>query len=175
MRLFRLTGLGFACLIMIFLISGECRGEKNWLTYKGAWFEIKYPSNFKVKPAQKSATSTTGYDSVYFVSPGNNVAFYVFSPQWQGKANESDLEINPNREELIEQNITKEKDQMGNLKTIRAVTVKAKDNSYVRAFRDETTDTTRIVFGIQYKSNEFYNKYYNDYLFFKKSLRQFSD
>ena len=83
--------------------------------------------------------------------------------------------MNPNREELIEQNITKEKDQLGNFKTIRTITVKAKDNSYVRAIRDETTNTTRLVFGIKYKSKEFYNKYYNDYLLFKKSLRQFSD
>ena len=54
MRLFRLTGLGFACLIMILLTSAESRGEEKWLTYKGAWFEIKYPSDFKVKPAQKA-------------------------------------------------------------------------------------------------------------------------
>ena len=175
MRLLRLTGLGFACLITIFLTSGECRGEGKWTTYKGAWFEIQYPSDFKVKPAQKSATSTKGYDSVYFISPDNTVAFYVFSPQWQGKASETDIEINPDREELIEQNITKEKDQMGIIKTIRTVTVKAKDNSYVRAIRDETTDTTRLVFGIKYKSKEFYNKFYNDYLLFKKSLRQFAD
>jgi hypothetical protein len=175
MKLFRLTGLGFASLITIFLISGECRGEREWSTYKGAWFEIKFPSNFKVEPAQKSATSTTGYDSVYFISPDNNVAFYVFSPQWQGNARERDSEMDPNREELIEQNITKEKDQLGNFKTIRTITVKAKDNSYVRAIRDETTDTTRLIFGIKYKSKEFYNKYHHDYLLFKKSLRQFSD
>ena len=175
MRLFRLTGLGFVCLITIFLINGECRGDRKWVTYKGAWFEIKYPSDFKVKPAQKSATSTMGYDSVYFISPDNNVSFYVFSPQWQGNVGDMDIEINQNREELIEQNITKEKDQMGNFKTIRTITIKAKDNSYVRAIRDETTDTTRLVFGIKYKNEEFYNKYYNDYLLFKKSLRQFSD
>jgi hypothetical protein len=175
MKLLRLTGLGFACLITIFLISGESRGEKKWITYKGAWFEIEYPSGFKVKPAQKSATSTIGYDSVYFISPDNNVVFYVFSPQWQGKARETDIEINPNSEELIEQNVTKEQDQVGKFKTIRTFTVKAKDNSYVRAIRDETTDTTRLVFGIKYKSKEFYNEYYNDYLLFKKSLRQLSD
>jgi hypothetical protein len=175
MRLFRLMGLGFAVLVAIFLTGGECREEGKWTTYKGAWFEIKYPSAFKVKSAQKSATSTKGYDSVYFISPDDTVAFYVFSPQWQGKANETDLEIDPNREELIEQNITKEKDQMGIIKTIKTVTVKAKDNSYVRAIRDETTDTTRLVFGIKYKSKEVYNKYYNDYLLFKKSLKQFAD
>ena len=175
MKLCRLTGLGFACLVTILLISGESRGEGKWLTYKGAWFEIKYPSGFKVRPGQKSATSTVGYDSVSFVSPDNKVEFYVFSPQWQGKARETDIEINPNREELIERHVTKEQDQVGNFKTIRTFTVKAKDNSYVRAIRDETTDTTRLVFGIKYTSKEFYNKYYPDYLIFKKSLSQFAD
>jgi hypothetical protein len=160
---------------MIFLSSGDCRGEERWKAYKGAWFEIEYPSGFKVKPAQKSSTSTKGYDSVYFISPDNNLEFYVFSPQWQGKVRETDIEINPDREELIEQNFTEETDQNGNVKKIRAFTVKAKDNSYTRAIRDETTDTTRLIFGIKYKSKEFYDKFYNDYLLFKKSLRQFAD
>ena len=175
MKLLRLMGLGFAGLVMIFLISGESRGEGNWRTYKGAWFEIKYPPGFKVKPGQKSATRVDGYDSAYFVSPDNNVVFYVFSPQWQGKARQADVEINPDREVLIEQNVRKEKDPAGTFKTVRTLLVKAKDNSYVRAIKDETTDTTRLVFGIKYKSKEFYNKYYNDYLSFKKSLSQFAD
>jgi hypothetical protein len=175
MKFCRLSGLGFMCLITIFLINGECRGAGKWLTYKGAWFEIQYPSTFKVKPGQKSATSTQGYDSVYFISPDKNVTFYVFSPQWQGKIRETDIELDPHREELIEQNLTHEKDQMGNVKTIRMVSVKAKDNSYLRAFRDETSDTARLVFGIKYESKEFYNKYYNDYLLFKKSLKQYAD
>jgi hypothetical protein len=175
MKLCRLMGLGFAVLGMILLISGESRGEGKWLPYKGAWFEIKYPPGFTVRPGQKSATSTVGYDSVFFVSPDNTVEFYVFSPQWKGKAREADIEINPNREALIEQQVTKEKDQTRNAKTVRILVVKAKDNSYMRALRDETTDTTRLIFGIKYKSKEFYNKYYNDYLFFKKSLSQFAD
>jgi hypothetical protein len=175
MRLFRLMGLGVVGLAMIFLISGESRGAENWSTFKGAWFEIKYPPGFKVEPGQKSATRVEGYDSAYFVSPDHNVVFYVFSPQWQGKARPADTEINPDREVLIEQHVTKEKDPAGMVKTIRTLTVKAKDNSYVRALKDETTDTTRLVFGIKYKSKDFYNKYYRDYLSFKKSLSQFAD
>ena len=175
MRPFRLMGLGFACLVMIFLISDVSRGEGNWSTYKGAWFEIKYPPGFTVKPGQKSATRQEGYDSAYFVSPDKGVVFYVFSPQWQGKAREADIEINPNREVLIEQNVRKEKEPAGNIKTIRTLLIKAKDNSYLRAIKDETTDSTRLVFGIRYKSKEFYNEYYPDYLQFKKSLSQFAD
>jgi hypothetical protein len=175
MKLFRISGLGLACLVMIFLSSGETRGEGRWTTYKGAWFAIEYPQDFKVKPGQKSATSTVGYDSVFFISPGNTVEFYVFSPQWRGQAREADIDIDPQREDLIERDIAEQTDPMGMVKTVRTFTVKAKDNSYVRAIRDETTDTTRLVFGIKYKSKEFYNKYYNDYLTFKKSLKQFAD
>ena len=175
MKLARLMGLGVVGLAMLFLISGESRGAANWSTFKGAWFEIKYPPGFQVKPGQKSATRQEGYDSAYFVSPDHNVVFYVFSPQWQGKARQADVEINPDREVVIEQNLRKVKDPAGNIKTIRTWVAKAKDNSYLRAIKDETTDTTRLVFGIKYKSKKFYNKYYNDYLSFKKSLSQFAD
>jgi hypothetical protein len=173
MRLFRLRYLGFACLIMIIFLAGEGRGEEKWITYKGAWFEIKYPSGFTVKPSGKSTTNVVGYDSVYFISPDNNVEFYIFSPQWKGEAQE--IEINPNIEKLIEQNTVTAKNKMGQIKTIRMFTAKAKDNSYFRAIRDETTDDTRLIFGIKFKNKEMYNKYYNDYIAFKKSLRQFAD
>jgi hypothetical protein len=175
MKPLRSMGVGLACLVMIFLISNESRGQGNWSTYKGAWFEIKYPPGFKVKPGQKSATRLEGHDSAYFVSPDQNVVFYVFSPQWQGKARRADVEIDPDREELIEQNVRKEKDPAGIVKTVRTLMVKAKDNRYVRALKDETTDSTRLIFGITYKNQESYNKYYHDYLAFKKSLIQFGD
>lgn len=168
MRLFRLTCLAFACLIMTIFIGGEGRGEQKWLTYKGAWFEINYPSGFTVKPGQKSTTNQEGYDSVYFISPDNSVEFFVFSPQWKGQG--EDIEINPDIERLVEQNTEKHKS-----KTIRWFTVKAKDNSYLRSIRDDTTDSTRLVFGIKYKNKAMYNKYYNDYISFKESLKQFAD
>ena len=168
MRSFWLMCLGCACLIMIIFIGGEGRGEQKWRTYKGAWFEINYPSSFTVKPSQKSKTKQEGYDSVYFISPDNNVEFYVFSPQWNGEAR--DIEINPNIESLIDQNTDKSKS-----KAIRWFTAKAKDNSYLRAVSDETIDNTRLVFGIKYKNKAIYDKYHNDYIVFKKSLRQFAD
>lgn len=167
--------LGLACLLTMLAVAAEGQAEKKWLTYKGAWFEINYPSDFTFTPGQKSATSTQGYDSAFFASPDRSVVFYVFSPQWQGNLRETDTEIDPDHEELIEQHIRQEKDRQGFSKTIRTMRVKAKDNSYERAIRDETTATNRLVFGIKYKNRESYKKYYNEYLAFKKSLRQFAD
>jgi hypothetical protein len=168
MRSFRLMCLGFACLMIVMVTAGEGRGEQKWLTYQGAWFEVKYPASFSVKPGQKSTTKQEGYDSVYFISPDNSVEFFVFSPQWTGQG--EGIEINPNTEKLIEQNTEKHKS-----KNIRWFTVKAKDNSYLRSIRDDTADNTRLVFGIKYKNKAMYNKYYNDYIAFKQSLKQFAD
>ncbi len=168
MKLFRLMCLGFACFIMLIFISGKAQGEQKWRTYKGAWFQIKYPSGFTVKPGQKSTTKQEGYDSVYFISPDNTVEFFVYSPQWTGEG--EGIEINQNTEQLIEHNTDK-----GKSKTIRWFTVKAKDNSYLRSIRDDTSDNTRLVFGIKYKNKAMYDKYYNDYIFFKKSLEQSAD
>jgi hypothetical protein len=175
MRLFRIAGLGFACLLTFCLTCGESSGAETWPTFKGAWFEIKYPPGFKVKPGQKSSTATQGYDSAYFISPDDTVVFYVFSPQWRGQLRETDIAIDPSREDVIEQNIAKKQDQAENFRIIRTVTVKAKDNSYLRAIRDESTETTRLIFGIKFNNKAAYERYYNDYVLFKKSLRQFAD
>ena len=154
--------------MMIIGIGGAGRAEQKMLTYKGAWFEINYPAGFTVKPGQKSTTRQEGYDSVYFISPDRSVEFFVYSPQWKGEG--EGIEINPNLETLIEQNTEKHKS-----KKIRWFTVKAKDNSYLRSIRDDTTESTRLVFGIKYKNKAMYDKYYHDYIAFKESLRQFAD
>jgi hypothetical protein len=175
MRLFRIVGLGFACLLTFCLANGESIGTEPWPTFKGAWFEIKYPPGFKIKPGQKSSTVTPGYDSAYFISPDGTVVFYVFSPQWRGQLRETDIEIDPRREEVIEHNIAKKQDQAENYRIIRTFVVKAKDNRYLRAIRDESTETTRLIFGIKYNNKAAYERYFNDYILFKKSLRQFAD
>jgi len=142
----------------------------SWRTYRGAWFEIKYPANFAVRPSLPSSTSTRGYDSVFFTAPDGSVEFYVFSPQWNGTP--SDIEINPLSEVLVSQEITQ---NFG--KTIRRATVRALDGSYSRSFEDteEATTNTRKVFGIRYANLASYNRYKSAYLTFKASLAQFSD
>jgi hypothetical protein len=152
-------------------LSGtKAQAVNRWLTYRGAWFEVKYPATFRVRPSLRSSSSTRDYDSVFFTAPDDNVEFYVFSPQWNGTP--SDIEINPQSEALVSQEITQKSSR-----SIRRVTVRARDGSYSRSFEDteDTATNTRKVFGIKYVNAAAYNHYRQTYLTFKASVSQFSD
>jgi hypothetical protein len=155
--------------LLLTLSQAGFAGEA-WPVYKGAWFEIKYPPNFKVQPSLKSATSVNGYDSVFFLAPDREVEFYVFSPQWSGEP--TDIEMHQDRETLVSEDF----EDRGE-KKIRMVTVKDKAGTYKRSFIDtqDTLSNTRLVFGFKYKDQPSYNKYRKDYLLFKNSLKQFAD
>lgn len=140
-----------------------------WRTYAGAWFEIKYPANFQVRPSLPSA-SGQGHDSAFFSSQDGAVEFYVFSPQWNGEP--SDIALRSRWETAVSQTT-----QRSGSKVIRRATIRARDGSYTRAFEDveDTTTNTRRVFGIKYLNQAAYNRYRQNYLTFKQSLRQFAD
>jgi len=142
---------------------------KGWPVFKGAWFAIKYPPGFTVKPGQKSRTSAHGYDSAFFISPDQQVEFYVFSPQWNGKPEIAAASVN----EIVISKDVKTKNTI----TITQATVKDKNNNYLRSWldREDKLSNTRLVFGIKYKDKVSYQKYRPDYLIFKSSLRQFAD
>jgi hypothetical protein len=145
------------------------QGGNNWRVYKGAWFEIKYPATFEIHPLQRSS-SGQGYDSVFFTAPDASVQFYVFSPQWNGEP--GDVAINSRNEVLVSQSTERK-----GSKTVRRVTVKARDGSYSRSFEDteDEATNTRKVFGIKYRNEIAYSRYRQTYLTFKQSLRQFAD
>jgi hypothetical protein len=142
---------------------------QGWPLFKGAWFTIKYPPGFIVKPGQKSRTSVQGYDSAFFISPDRTVEFYVFSPQWQGTP---EIDVDSANEVIISQNV-----ETKNNAIVTWVTVKEKHGNYLRSWvdREDKLSNTRLVFGIKYQDQANYNKYRPDYLIFKKSLRQFAD
>lgn len=142
--------------------------QAKWLTYKGAYFDIKYPAVFRVRPSQR--TDGERYDSVFFAAPDKSVEFYVFSPIWNGDP--KDIEINAETESYVSQN-TEEKSSI----KIRRATIRAKDGSYTRSVEDtENTNTNnRTVFGIKYRDQSAYDKYRQTYLTFKKSIKQFAD
>jgi hypothetical protein len=141
--------------------------QGKWLSYKGAYFEIKYPAGFRVRPSQRSDENP---DSAFFTAPDGSVEFYVFSPIWNGDPR--DIEIN----EAIESYVSQDMQEKGGIK-IRRVTIRAKDGSYLRSVEDtENTNTNnRTVFGIKYRNQDAYNKYRQTYLTFKKSIKQFAD
>jgi hypothetical protein len=172
-KIFHLQLALLGLLLLSISILTNAYSEKldgGWTNYSGAWFEIKYPSDFKVKPSIRSSSASQGYDSVFFLSPDDSVEFYVFSPQWNG--NPVDIEIKPNTEEFVAQ-----KEEKRNKRIVRFATIHAKDKSYIRSYVDaENTDlNTRLVFGIRYTSQKTYDKYKQLYLDFKASIRQYGD
>jgi hypothetical protein len=142
----------------------------KWGTFRGAYFTIKYPPGFKARKSLASNSFEGQHDSAFFKAADGTVEFYIFSPLWNGKP--EDIELVPDSEVIVSES----NDQKGAVKT-RRVTIKAKDNSYLRSFEDsENTETnTRKVFGIKYKDQGAYDKYRSQYLTFKNSLQQFSD
>lgn len=160
-------------IILALLLSGSPwsigNARQSWVTYNGAWFEIRYPSNFRVRPSLRGS-SGQGYDSAFFASPDGSVEFYVFSPQWNGEP--VDIELNPQSEVQASQNTEKRQGRI-----VRRVTIRARDNSYLRSFEDteDTATNTRKVFGVKYRDQAAYNRYRQNYLAFKQSLRQFAD
>ncbi len=156
-------------LLPLGVLSAQSRNS-NWRTYKGAWFEIKYPAAFKGRASLPSISFDGQYDSAVFTAADGSAEFYVFAPQWNGKP--SDIEIDPSKEEYVSQEIQRK----GTI-NVRRVTIKAKDGTYTRAFEDtENTDLNiRRVFGFKYRNRVAYDKYRSQYLTFKRSLQQFSD
>ncbi|UOE42327.1 hypothetical protein MTP09_06745 [Chryseobacterium suipulveris] len=141
-------------------------------TYKqfsGAWFDIEYPSNFKAENSQKSSTNSEGFDSAVFTSPDGKVQFYVFSPQWSG--NPLDIKVT-SCEKIIETSQQKENDIF-----VKRWTVAADDGTYFRSYEEtaETLSNINKVFGIKYASKADLEKYREEYLHFKKSLKQYAD
>ena len=71
----KISGL-FGAFMLLSLVSFS-----QTKTFQGAWFEVKYPQDFKAKGSLASETSD-GFDSAIFTSPDGTVSFYVYSPQW---------------------------------------------------------------------------------------------
>jgi hypothetical protein len=153
-------------LLVVGLIPASA-SQGSWSSYKGAYFEIKYPAGFRVRPSQRSDENP---DSAFFTAPDGSVEFYVFSPIWNGEPR--DIEIN----EATESYVSNAMQKKGGIK-IRRMTIRAKDGSYLRSVEDtENTNTNnRTVFGIKYRDQAAYNKYRQTYLTFKKSIKQFAD
>lgn len=138
------------------------------LVYKGAWFQINYPLGFTAKGSQKSL-SADGFDSATFTSPDQDVEFYVFSPQWNGDAQDIILQTN--------EKLSSTTSQQNGDHTTTWWTISAKDGSYFRSYQQKTNTVyhTNCIFGIRYKNQSALKTYTLQYSKFKSSLIPFAD
>ena len=154
--------------------------------YRGAWFDIEYPSDFSAAPAGPLSThddrSFVQTDEAVFTSSDNTVQFFVYSPLWAGEPNDY-LVISDTEKIVSEQTRRVEEDerpgQVG-AREVRWVTVKAVDESYYRSFMSvreqiDTGSELHHVFGIRYNDDTAYQKYRDAYIQFRESLRQYAD
>lgn len=152
--------------------------ETAFATYAGPWFEIRYPDTFTARQGQAGCLSTGRCDSAYFSSPDKAVEFYVFSPQWGGDP-AIDLAVRTTERLVSEKTEIDTSDAVFGPRTIRWMTIAAKDGSYTRSFVEITDENggswLRHAFGIRYKNQAAYTDWREAYLAFKASLVQYSD
>ena len=166
-----------AAMLVLMIISGviylsgiDALAGESFNLYKGAWFDIKYPSDFRVRPSMRSQSMPGKYNSVFFVSPDKKVEFYVYSPQWSGDAN--DIELDERTEKASPAEVQKKDGR-----EITYYTITAKDGSYTRAYQQTVSNegSVKWVIGLKYRSAADYQKYKGAYLKFKGSLQQYAD
>ena len=141
----------------------------SYSTFKGAWFDIEYPSTFKAENSLKSYTNSEGFDSAVFTSPDGKVQFYVFSPQWSGEP--TDIKV------VEGERIKETSEEKKNGLFVKRWTVEANDGSYRRSYEEtsENVSHTNKVFGVKYATEADLEKYREEYLHFKNSLIQYAD
>ena len=134
----------------------------SWKTFRGDFFDVEYPGDFKARP-------TDGKDGVLCTSPDGLVAFYIYSPQWNGKSQLYAIDGG----EVLKQQST----EVAGSRRIVRVTYQRKADGHIRAFEDveDTLTNTRRTFGVFYASPEAYAHHKDDYLRFKRSLKQYAD
>lgn len=151
-------------------LAGEIKvPNKGLATFKGAWFDIKYPVGFKTvirEPAATGGGEGKACDGVSFLSPDGLVEFYIYSPQWGGNPQ---WILRREGEKQTSYRVQREGD-----KTVTYVT--RQGPGYTRSYADyRQYETVRWVFGYQYASEAARKAYNPLYLKFKQSLQQYAD
>ncbi|MGE3279027.1 MAG: hypothetical protein AB7J40_04545 [Candidatus Altimarinota bacterium] len=149
------------------------------LLYKGAWFDIAYPSDFTIHERELTSedhSSSGDYDGVAFSSPDEKVEFYIYSPLRSGTSQYEYVLANEiiSLEEIPERTPSGDFDQQ---RTIERKTFSDKNGEYSRSYQ-KTYDywgTHSWTIGIKYKAWEDYQRYLAHYLVFKQSLVQYTD
>ncbi|MCU0427264.1 MAG: hypothetical protein MUF71_16745 [Candidatus Kapabacteria bacterium] len=151
--------------------SKSKKSQKDTLqyeAYRGKWYGLYFPLGWTVSPSLRGNDGAD--DSVFFTAPDSSAEFYVYCPRYSGKP--TDIELKRSTEEQLGQTI-EEKDGV----RIRTVRIKAKDESYMRAFEDTVAFMVgrRLVFGFKFRDEAARVKYNPVYVYFKSSFRKFTD
>jgi hypothetical protein len=164
----------FLILIVLlgFSLEAKDKVKPGFLVYKGNFFDIQYPKNFRPSPSLKGLKADDPKpDSARFLSPDKSVEFFIYSPQWSGSDPYTD--IDSQKETLKEEKTETAKDGTVH----KWYTYSAKNGSYTRAFHESFHPeyNTKRIFGVKFKDQNSYKKHQKDYLHFKKSLIQYGD
>jgi len=137
-------------------------------SYRGMFFEVQYPATFNARNLDGETTAQS--NAATFTSPDGTVEFYIFSPQWAGKAPGIDFDASKE----VEAERSAKKSGTG---VYTWYTYRAKDRSYTRTYQDFLDSELNVhwVIGLKYRSEDDFARYRSAYLEFKKSLKQFSD
>lgn len=160
------------------LTNAQATYPKRAMIYVSGFFKVEYPMDFTVYPPNRRANMS---DEATFVSPDEDVEFYIYSPQWSGRSSY----LNRRANEIIESDSNKKIHNKKELKyiSINWRTYKDKHGRYKRAYMhkrvcpyaDQASGCTTLVFGIKFKNQASYDRYKKEYLRFKKSLEQYAD
>lgn len=143
--------------------------ENQYKKYRGTWFEIQYPGNFRIIPSLQSAGVPGAFGSVFFELPDRAVRFYIFAPQWAGE--NPDIALKDTEE-------TNQPDKKENKDGFRKVwyTIRPKQTGRTRSYLETTNEegTVRWAIGIEYANRKVYERYLPQDDRFKTALQQFS-
>ena len=153
-------------LLFTFVINQSSQSQIKWKKYKGTWFDIKYPSDFKPNRVTDN--------SVFFTSKNGDVEFYVFSPMWSGHPEE--IKLDKNLESVVEtKNDAYEEDGIKGTYIFQKII--AKDSSYSRDvilyYNENSTDNCSKAYCMKWSSDNEQHNYHDAFLnkFIKSHIR----
>lgn len=146
----------------------------QWTYYEKDYFSLSYPPGFTALDDEPDYGS--------FISPDGTVTVSVYSPLWSGTPEKLLLQTNETIVATKEDTSLSNGNELGEGTTreIQWMTAAANDGSYTRSIVDTRFigpdgSETRLTWSIQYKDQEAYDRYRNDYLKMKESLIQYAD
>jgi hypothetical protein len=168
-------------LLFVCLLFGsgndELLAQKKTLRFRGAWFDVWYPSAFTQRISKREEGGKGKAESVFFVSPDRSAEFYVYSSWPLGRPD--DILIDTLKETLVSSLGTLNEEWL-----TRRITARAIDGSYERLYElraasqaeEEAIDGRYdAAFGFKYKNEATRIRYVKQYERFRKSLKQYAD